>query len=396
MIAYLDCAASGVSGDKFVGALIAAGFDERDLRRALAPVGLARAVKVVERDAGGVRALGIEVDCDGSLPLRTWPQVRDLIRAANAPEDVLERAQAIVAAIAEAEARVHGVPIEEVHFHEIGACDTIVDSIGAALGVHALGIETLVCSPVAVGSGEIHSSHGVLPVPAPATALLLEGVPVVAGAAAGELTTPTGAAIVRTLAASFGSLPAMRLAATGRGAGSRDLGTPNLVQVLVGEPLVSPSAPPGTEPVVLLETNVDHLSPEALAFACDRIFEAGALDVWQTPIVMKKGRAAYLLSALADPETAAALAAVIVRETGSLGVRIHPTERYTVWRSTVEMETSLGTARFKAWRAGDREGIRVEHDDAARIARETHLPLQAVVERLEQDARERGAREKKG
>ncbi|MBC7265556.1 MAG: nickel pincer cofactor biosynthesis protein LarC [Coriobacteriia bacterium] len=389
MIAYLDCAATGVSGDKFLGALLAAGFDERDLRRALAPIGLAGAVRVVERATRGVTALGVEVACDGSQPLRAWLEVRDLVRAADAPASVLARAESIVAAIAEAEARVHGVAVEEVHFHEVGACDTIVDAIGAALGIHALGIETLVCSPVAVGSGSVRTAHGVLPVPAPATALLLEGAPIVAGAAAGELTTPTGAAIVRTLAASFGPVPPMRLAAVGRGAGSRDVGTPNIVQLLVGEPLHADREPPGAERVVLLETNVDHLSAETLAFACERILEAGALDVWQTPIVMKKGRAAYLLSALATPQTAADLAAAIIRETGSLGVRVCPTERYAAWRTTVEVETSLGSARFKVWRAGEHTGLRVEHDDAARIARETGAPLDEVVERLEREAQSR-------
>ncbi|MCL4078271.1 nickel pincer cofactor biosynthesis protein LarC [Coriobacteriia bacterium Es71-Z0120] len=395
MIAYLDCAATGVSGDKFVGALLSAGFDERELRRALAPIGLADAVTVVERKTGGVVALGIEVACDDAPPLRTWPEVRDLVQAAGAPSEVLARATDIVAAIAHAEARVHGVALEEVHFHEVGACDTIVDALGAALGMHALGIDALVCSPIAVGSGTVRAAHGELPVPAPATALLLAGAPVVAGAAAGELTTPTGAAIVRTLAASFGAVPPMRLAAVGRGAGSRDLGVPNLVQLLVGEPLAPKELPPGTEPVVLLETNVDHLSPEALAFACERILEAGALDVWQTPIVMKKGRAAYLLSALASPEAAAELAAAIVRETGTLGVRVCPTERFAAWRSTVELHTSLGSARFKVWRSGEREGIRVEHDDAARIARETDAPLGDVIPRLESEARDALAREQK-
>lgn len=395
MIAYLDCAATGISGDKFVGALISAGCDERDLRSALAPIGLAEAVTVVERRTGGVVALGIDVACDGSRPLRTWPEVRDVVQAADAPAEVIAKATDIVRAIAQSEARVHGVPLEEVHFHEVGACDTIVDALGAALGVHTLGIDALVCSPIAVGSGTVRAAHGELPVPAPATAVLLEGVPVVAGAATGELTTPTGAAIVRTLAASFGTVPPMHLAAVGRGAGSRDLGVPNLVQLLVGEPLAPEEPPSGTEPVVLLETNVDHLSPEALAFACERILGAGALDVWQTPIVMKKGRAAYLLSALASPEAVAELAAAIVRETGTLGVRICPTERFAAWRSTVELQTSLGSARFKVWRASDREGVRVEHDDAARIARETDAPLRDVIARLESEARDALAREQK-
>lgn len=395
MIAYLDCTATGVSGDKFVGALISTGFGVNDLRGALAPIGLADAVTVIERRTGGVVAHSIEVACDGSQPLRTWPEVRDLVQAAEVPAEVLARATDIVAAIAQAEARVHGVTLEEVHFHEVGAYDTVVDAIGAALGVHALEIDALVCSPIAVGSGTVTTAHGELPVPAPATAILLEGAPVIAGAAAGELTTPTGAAIIRTLATSFGPIPPMRLKAVGRGAGSRDLGTPNVVQLLVGEPLVVQEPPPGSEPVVLLETNVDHLSPEALAFACDRILEAGALDVWQTPIVMKKGRAAYLVSVLASPGCVADLASAIIRETGSLGVRVHPTERFATWRSTVELETSLGPARFKVWQVDGHTDIRVEHDDAARLARQTSAPIHEVAARLEAEAREKTAREGK-
>lgn len=386
MIAYLDCAATGISGDKFLGALIAAGFEVDDLRAALAPLGLADAVAVVERRSGGIAAAGVEVAEKPDLPLRTWPELRDAVRSADAPEPARAAAERVLLALAEAEARAHGVRLAEVHFHEVGAADTVVDVLGAALGLHALGIDALACSPVAVGSGTVATSHGVLPVPAPAAALLLEGLPIVPGAAAGELTTPTGAAIVRALATSFGSLPPMRMTAIGLGAGARDLGVPNVAQLLVGEPLTPQPVPDGAERVTLLETNVDHLSPETLAFACERLLEAGALDVWQTPIVMKKGRAAYLLSVLAEPAAAAGLARAVIRETGSLGVRVVPVERVVAWRRIVEIDTPLGRARFKVWRAGDREGCRVEHDDAARIARERGLPIAEAVRALESEA----------
>lgn len=384
MIAYLDCAATGISGDKLLGALIAAGFQVDDLRTALTPLGLSDAIAAIERQTGGVTAAGVEVAEKPDLPLRTWPELRDAIRAADAPERVREAAERVLLALAEAEAQVHGVPLEEVHFHEVGAADTVVDVLGAALGLHALGIEELVCSPVAVGSGTVAAAHGVLPIPAPATALLLRGLPVVPGAATGELTTPTGAAIVRTLAASFGEPPPMRVTGVGLGAGTRDLGVPNVAQLLVGEPIAPQPAPDGTERVTLLETNVDHLSPETLAYACDRLLEAGALDVWQAPIVMKKGRAAYLLSVLAEPAAAADIARTIIRETGSLGVRVVPAERFVAWRTVVELETPLDRARFKVWRAGDRTGCRVEHDDAARIARERGLPIAEAARALEE------------
>ncbi len=273
---------------------------------------------------------------------------------------------------------------EDVHFHEIGAADTIADILGVSLALYHLGVLDLVTSPVAVGSGTVMTEHGELPVPAPATALLLRGMPVVPGTAPGELTTPTGAALLATFATGFGTLPPMTLRRVGVGCGTRDLGTPNVCRLLLGEPM-----PPASdaEDVVVLETNIDHLTPEELAVASERLRQAGALDVWQTPIVMKKGRAATLLTALAPAADAARLADRVIAETGTLGVRLMPAARRLVERDVAEVETSLGTARFKtAYLPDGTRALRVESDDAARIAASRNLPVDEAARILERDA----------
>jgi hypothetical protein len=229
--------------------------------------------------------------------------------------------------------------------------------------------------------------------PAPATARLLTGLPCYGGGVPGELTTPTGAALVRTFADAFGPIPAMTVRSVGSGAGTRDIGVANVARLLVGEPPeTSPAAPSDVsgvtlEEIVVLETNIDHLSPEALAHAAERVLAAGALDVWQTPIVMKKGRSAVLLSALSLSDEAAAIAARIVAETGSLGVRIAPTRRYAVPREMVVIETSFGPVRVKTWELDGARSVRAEHDDVARIAASRALPHDEVAASIAAEAR---------
>lgn len=383
MIAYLDCS-TGVSGDKVLGALVGAGFDAARLRDALASMGLSQVrVATTERSSAGVSGTGIAVTESGA-PRRHWRELRGLLATADVPGAVREHALAALGALAEAEAEVHGVAVDDVHFHEIGAADTIADVLGVALGLHDLGITGLVASPVAVGNGTVMTEHGELPVPAPATALLLRGVPVVPGAAGGELTTPTGAALLATFAMGFGLMPPMTLRRVGVGVGTRELGTPNVCRLLVGE---SDVPEPGHDDVVVLETNIDHLTPEELAVAAERLRDAGSLDVWQTPVVMKKGRAGTLLSALATAAEAPRLAERMIAETGSLGVRMIAAERRLVDRDVAEIATSLGTARFKtAWLPDTGRVLRVESDDATRIAAEHGMPVAEAAAILEADA----------
>lgn len=382
MIAYLDCS-TGVSGDKFLGALIDAGFDVDMLRRAVAVLGLASVrIEALAGCSHGARGVGLAVTEPGA-PRRNWPELRRMLGRGGLPGTVLSQTVAALEAIAVAESRAHGVDVEDVHFHEIGAADTLVDALGVALALHELGITEVVCSPVAVGSGTVETEHGPLAVPAPATAILLQDAPIVAGPVGGELTTPTGAALLRTHASAFGVLPPMILRRTGAGCGTRDLGVPNICRLLVGEAMVED---PGLEDVVLLESNIDHLTAEELATACERLRAAGALDVWQTPVVMKKGRAATVLAALSKTEAAPSLAERLIAETGTLGVRMMPASRRVVERDVAEIETSLGRARFKIARLPQGRVLRIEADDAARIAAEAGLAVDDTAARLEAEA----------
>jgi pyridinium-3,5-bisthiocarboxylic acid mononucleotide nickel chelatase len=381
MIAYLDCS-TGISGDKFLGALLDAGdlrgdFTAEHLRAIVAGLAAEARVAVERVLSHGVSAVSVRVSAEGQPAHRHWSDIEALLEAADLPEPVRHSAIRAFEALAAAESLVHGVGIEDVHFHEVGAIDSIVDIVGACAGVHALGLDgRIVVGPVAVGSGTIETSHGLLPVPAPATAGLLADVPIVAGPAAGELTTPTGAALLSALAAGFGVMPPMMIDRLGYGAGTRDIGMPNICRLMIGQPMTGQLGVPATplQPVVLLETNIDHVPAEELAFAAEELMLAGALDVWQTPIVMKKGRAAVMLSVLATPEAADDLTARIIALTGSLGVRRQALERSCAPRDIREVATPWGPARVKVG-AGR---MRPEHDDVARIAREHGLAYSAV------------------
>jgi len=389
-IAYLDCS-TGISGDKFLGALLDAGelrgdFTAEHLRAVVTAIAPEVRVSVERVLSRGVSALSVLVTAEGQPAHRHWSDIEALLQAAELPEPVRASALRAFESLAAAEAVVHGVALEDVHFHEVGAIDSIVDIVGACAGVHALGLGgAIVVGPVAVGSGTVDTSHGVLPVPAPATAGLLADIPIVTGPAVGELTTPTGAALLKALAAGYGEMPPMMIDRLGYGAGTRDIGMPNICRIMIGEatwPSVTPGAPEGSaltcEPVVLLETNIDHLSAEELAFAAEELMAAGALDVWQTPIVMKKGRSAVMLSVLAHPADADTLAGRTIALTGSLGVRRQTIERSCVAREVLEVATPWGPARVK--RGAGR--LRPEHDDVARIAREHGLPYAAVAREI--------------
>lgn len=387
MIAYLDCT-TGASGDKLLSALIDAGFDLAVLRGTLEGFGLGYVrIETTEVVRAGVRGVHLTVDAPDDSEHRHWSDIRALIEGATLPQAVREKALATFALIAEAEAAVHGTTPEQVHFHEVGAIDSIVDVVGVALGLHTLGIERLVSSPVAVGSGTVDTAHGVLPVPAPATALLLEGVPVLGTDLAGELTTPTGAALLRVHADAFGPMPSMTLRAIGHGAGTRELARPNIARLMLGDPF--PETHNDTEDVVLLESTIDHLSGEHLAHAADRLRETAALDVWMTPVVVKKGRPAVVLSALVRTADASDVARTFLAETGTLGVRMLPATRVVAPRRETTLETSMGPVRFKLSDApGATPRIRAEADDCARLARERGMAIAEVARLLAEEAGE--------
>ena len=397
MIAHLDCS-SGISGDKFLGAVLDAGFSADTLRDALASLGIAPESVIVEKVLSrGISATSVRLAehlAVEPLPMRRLADIQRLLDRGSLADGIASRALGVFTTLAEAEAHVHGTDVDEVHFHEIGAFDTILDVVGVTLGLDALGIDTVTATPPALGSGTVQTSHGVLPVPAPATAQILIGIPVSAGSLSdgdqgpGELTTPTGAALVRTFAASFGPFPAMITRHIGYGAGTRDIGSPNVARLSIGEQVPSETSVDETftEALSLIETNIDHLTAEQLAFSAEQLLAEGALDVWQTPITMKKGRSAVTLSLMCAPDDAPRLQARVHALTGTLGVRRQELTRSVVPREQEVVDTRYGPVRFKVARINGGERARPEHEDVARIARETGKALPSVAEDLMADA----------
>jgi pyridinium-3,5-bisthiocarboxylic acid mononucleotide nickel chelatase len=379
--AYFDCFA-GVAGDMVLGALLDAGGSQRALREGLAPLHLdPYQLEVVEAERGGIGATQVVVRAEGRKR-RTWGDLRELLGGAELAAPVRRRTLATFARLAEAEGRVHRVAPEQVHFHEVGAVDAVVDIVGAALLLEDLGVTEIRASAVATGGGRTRSEHGVLPVPAPAVLELLRGAPLHAGGVEAELTTPTGAAILAASASSFGELPQMRLARVGYGAGGRrHRELPNLLRVLLGERV---GAEPDGDGGLVLEANIDDMTPELAPWVLDKLLEAGAADVWFTPIHMKKGRPGITLSVLCPPGSEAALRGLLWRETSTLGVRGLPVRKWMLERRVVEVEVAGGTARVKL---GLDQGVVVnaapEFADCARLAAETGRPLKEVMARVQ-------------
>ncbi len=385
---YLDCF-SGVSGDKFLGALVDAGLSLDRLRERLAGLAMGEwSLAAEDVTRGGLRATRISVNVAGQQPPRSWPEIEALVNGSAISQPALDGALRAFRLLAEAEAKVHGVPLEVVHFHEVGAVDSIVDVVGVAVGLEELGITDLWASPVCTGFGTVPTEHGVLPVPAPATAELLLGVPTYGGCAEGEMTTPTGAALVRAFVSRFGPSPAGAGTAIGYGAGSRDPAVPNVLRLTVYPP---DAAREDLEQVTVLESVIDHISPEQLASALELVLEAGALDVWQSPVVMKKGRLGSAVTIISTPDDASRLSDELMRQTGTLGVRRTPTWRSVAPRHEEVVDTTLGEVRVKVGGTPEAERARPESDEVARIARETGAAVRRVAERLARETSVAGA-----
>lgn len=377
-IAYLDCAA-GIAGDMLLGALLDAGLDADLLRNEIAKLKLEgvelTAEKCVRR---GITGTDFQVKVAHDHAHRRLSTIEKIIDGSELGSAVKERAKAIFRRLGEAEARVHGIPIEKVHFHEVGAIDAIVDIVGAAIGLEALGVGRVVCSPLNLGSGTAKAAHGVMPVPAPATASLVKGLPTYSDGPAVELTTPTGAAIAATVAESFGKMPAMTIDAVGYGAGDRDFpDRANMLRVLIGEAAAATEA---TE-VWVIEANIDDMSPEIAGYARERLLAEGALDVVLTPVFMKKDRPGYTLSVIAKPEDRTRLGDVVFAETTTLGVRAYPAQRRVLERESIEVETPYGPVRVKVGREGSRVlNAAPELEDAKKLAQDKNVPLKEVLE----------------
>lgn len=383
--AWFHCFA-GIAGDMALGALLDAGADLAEVRGLLERLPIAGwhlDAEPVMR--GGIAATRAVVEVAPTTVTRTYAHITALLAEAHLPPRVHQRASDAFAAIAEVEGRLHRRPVEQVHFHEVGSIDAIIDIVGVAASLEVLGVDRVISSTIATGMGMVRSSHGMLPNPSPAVVELLArvGAPSQGVDTHIELTTPTGAGLITTLADGWGPMPALRVSATGFGAGTNDTERlPNLTQVVVGRPLDQGASAPVSDgqPVTLVEVNVDDVTGETLAHCIAALLEAGAHDAWVTPIVMKKGRPAHTVSALTDVATARQVADVLTSETGSMGIRGTTLTRWPAPRSLDEVTVAGMVIRVKLTDGR----VKVEHDDAARVARSSGLPLREVVSRAEE------------
>ncbi|MGA9982782.1 MAG: nickel pincer cofactor biosynthesis protein LarC [Acidobacteriaceae bacterium] len=410
-IGRIECFA-GISGDMLLGALVDAGVPPELLRQAAASLKIGAELRIHSVDRGGIQATKVDV-LEHGVPAqgeenhghhhegehshrherpsdhehthsRNWPQIRALISGAELPAATKKIALRAFQLLAEAEAKVHGIAPEQVHFHEVGAVDTITDIVCAAAGLDALGVTRWLCSPVNVGSGFVNCAHGRMPVPAPATAELLKGVPVYSAGPEMELTTPTGAAMLRALGCEFDAQPPLTVSAIGYGAGGRDPeGFANVLRLSIGTPVEAAIEKRSfsADRVIVLECALDDATPQVLAHAMELALEHGALDAMAAPATMKKGRLGTLLTVLCKPEHEDKLEKLLFRETTTLGIRRREEERVILEREFVTVDTQYGKVRMKiASSAGEIFNAMPEYDDCRRVAREHAVALRAVME----------------
>ena len=433
-IAYLECF-SGISGDMFLGALVDAGVPARLLEETVAALGVGAKLEISRVVRSGISATKVDVWVDGEKDMpreeywakqdvehadshthphshthshdhahshgkdaaaaataphqhehehshRGLTEIRQIISAAATSESAKNTAIRIFEALGAAEAKIHSVPVESIHFHEVGAADAIVDIVCAAVGIEALGVDEIVCSRLNVGGGSVKCAHGTFPVPAPATVELLKGVPVYSSGIEAELVTPTGAAIAKTLATRFGEFPEMKIEKSAYGAGSREFpGHPNVLRLVIGEALPLLAGKTKSETVSVLEANLDDLNPQVFGYVMDRLLEEGALDVFGIPVQMKKNRPGTLLTVLCRREDAEKLAQLIFSETTTLGVRRREESRQTLARRWESVRTEWGEVRIKiASMNGTVTNYAPEYEDCRRIAAEHHVPLKTVMQ----------------
>jgi uncharacterized protein (TIGR00299 family) protein len=384
--AYFDCF-SGISGDMAIGALIDAGMSFEALRDQLATLNIPGYDLAAERvKKHGIAGTKFHVNVHDSGPHhRRLRDIEAILRASRLEVQIQERALAVFTRLAEAEAIIHHTTVDDVHFHEVGAIDSIVDITGTVIGLHTLGVQRVLASAVNVGAGFVRAAHGVLPVPPPATAELLKGAPTYARGQDGELTTPTGAALLATLAEGFGPLPAIRVEQIGYGAGTKDLPhAPNLLRVFIGEDGIRGDA----DLITVLEANLDDMNPEWFEYAQEQLFAQGALDVFYTPIFMKKNRPATKLTVLCDSGKVDAIVDTLFRDTSTFGVRTYEVRRQKLQRFSQTVDTGYGPIAVKIgqWR-GQVVQISPEYESCRQAARRCGVPLKEVYQAAEAQAR---------
>jgi uncharacterized protein (TIGR00299 family) protein len=387
-ILYFDCF-SGISGDMVIGALLDAGLPFEDLKRALGSLAVSgydvTTARVLRAGVSATKFNVHEHGHDGAphghdhAPHRHLTSIFSLIDQSALSPAGRDKAKALFQRLAEVEASIHQMPVEKVHLHEVGALDSIIDIVGAVFALEWVGADRIVCSPLNVGSGTVRSAHGLLPVPAPATVTLLGDAPIYSGPVQKELVTPTGALIATAYASSFGAIPPMAVERVGYGAGERDNpDTPNVLRVLIGRAADRPGNDIA-ERVVVIECEIDDMNPQLFGVAMDRLYAAGALEVFYVPVQMKKNRPGTLLTVVAPPSLRTALADVIFRETTTIGLRHSEVERECLRRDIVNVDTPVGTVRFKvAWRDGRVINAVPEFEDCAKLATANNLSVKDV------------------
>ncbi len=383
--AYFDCI-FGVSGDMILGALVSCGVPLTKLEAELKKLNIDGFELSEEKVShSGIASIHIDVITEDQNDHRHLSHIKEIIESSGLSARVKEQSIRIFTMLAGAEANVHGTTPEKIHFHEVGALDAIVDVVGACIGFEYLGIETFVSTPLHLGTGTVKCAHGIMPVPVPAVVELTMNVPVVRTDFEGEMTTPTGAAILCTLASSYGYLDSFTAEITGYGAGSRRHETiPNVLRITVGET----SRKFDEDRCMLIETNIDDMNPEIFGYISERLFEEGAKDVYMTPIIMKKGRPATMLSVLADETDMNRIIEVLFSETTTIGIRFYRVIRNKLRREARTVKTELGKIRVKLVYVNGSERITPEFDDCSRIAREKGIPLQKVYEAVKKGSLE--------
>ncbi len=370
-ICYID-AFSGLAGDMLTAALADAGADTATITQALNSFALNAEIEWEPVQRRGIAALKFRVKNTETAKHRHLPDILKMIQSANLPDAVKASAARVFEVLAEAESAIHGLPLEKVHFHEVGAVDSICDIVAICLALHLLKVDEVHCSAINTGSGTVNTEHGMLPVPAPATARLLQNKPIYARGPALELTTPTGAAVVAALAKTFGTMPPMSIEAIGYGAGDHDFKEhANVVRVLIGKA----SGATESTSVSVIEANIDDASPQVIAYTLERLLEGGALDALVIPVQMKKGRPGVMLQIIAPPEKREELTAILFRETTTLGIRFHQAERRVQPRQWIEVETPHGKVRIKV----TPHGFAPEYEDARRLAAASGAPLKEIL-----------------
>lgn len=382
-IAHFDCF-SGISGDMVLGALIDSGIPADSIRNALDSLGLPIQLEVEKVKRCGFAATKATIIAKDQEDYRFLPDVEAILAKSSLTAKQLELAKTIFRKVAVAESTVHGIALDRVHFHEVGALDSIADILGAAVGIDLLGVDCFSSSPVPTGTGTVKAAHGLMPVPTPGTMELLKGVPLAPSKVEFELTTPTGAAILTSVVSSYTSSPEMTVDRIGHGAGNKDfLDRPNILRLLIGTANVpskttNPS-PSETDTVTVLETNLDDVSPEIIGYCFDLLFAAGALDVFAIPILMKKGRPGVLLSVICESDAIAKMEAILFRETSTFGIRRYSVQRSKLEREATTVQTPWGPVNAKrGWRSDGLAVLTPEYEDCARIARERGVPLREV------------------